>query len=106
MFSSADLVYLDFETKSDLDLGAVGTYAYAGAADGIVCAFAVGDAPAQSWHADGAILDWDHAPPELRAAYDRGATLAAWNAAFDAAVWNYSTLGFPFLAPERVIDAM
>ena len=70
------------------------------------CAFAIGDAPAQTWHADGAILDWDHAPADLRAAFDRGATFAAWNASFDAAIWNYSTLGFPFLAPERVIDPM
>ena len=59
-----------------------------------------------AWHADGAILDWDHAPPDLRAAFDRGATFAAWNASFDAAVWNYATLGFPFLPPERVIDPM
>ena len=73
-------------------------------ASAIVCAFAVGDAPAQTWHADGAILDWDHAPTDLRAAFDRGATFAAWNASFDAAIWNYATLGFPFLAPERVID--
>ena len=62
--------------------------------------------PARTWHADGAILDWDHAPDDLRAAFDRGATFAAWNASFDAAVWNYATLGFPFLAPERVIDPM
>ena len=46
------------------------------------------------------------APDDLRAAFDRGATFAAWNASFDAAVWNYCTLGFPFLAPERVIDVM
>jgi DNA polymerase len=32
--------------------------------------------------------------------------LGAWNASFDSAVWNYATLGFPFLAPERVIDVM
>jgi DNA polymerase len=106
MFSSSDLVYLDFETKSDLDLKAVGTYAYAATASAIVCAFAVGDDSAQTWHADGAILDWDHAPPELRAAFERSATFAAWNASFDAAIWNFSTLGFPFLAPARVIDAM
>src|SRR5262249_15494399 len=30
----------------------------------------------------------------------------AWNASFDSAVWNYATLGFPFLVPERVIDPM
>jgi DNA polymerase len=32
--------------------------------------------------------------------------LAAWNASFDSAIWNYATLGFPFLPPERVIDPM
>ena len=26
--------------------------------------------------------------------------------AFDSAIWNYATLGFPFLEPERVIDPM
>ena len=30
----------------------------------------------------------------------------AWNASFDSAIWNYATLGFPFLPPERVIDLM
>ena len=33
-------------------------------------------------------------------------SLAAWNASFDCAIWNYATLGFPFLEPERVIDPM
>ena len=88
------------------DLKAVGTYAYAATANAIVCAFAVGGAPALTWHADGGILDWTHAPHDLRAAYDRGATFAAWHASFDAAIWNYSTLSFPFLAAERVIDPM
>jgi DNA polymerase len=91
MFTSADLILIDFETLGrESDLKAV----------------APGDAPAQVWHADGEILDWDYAPDDLRAAFERGATFAAWNAAFDSAVWNYATLGFPFLAPERVIDPM
>jgi DNA polymerase len=107
MFASDELVPFDFETSGrGLDLKAIGHYAYAAAADAIVLAFAVGDAPAQVWQANGAILDWDQAPPELRAAFDRGATFAAWNATFDVAIWNYGTLGFPFLAPERVIDPM
>src|SRR5262249_20431805 len=72
----------------------------------IVLAYAIGDAPALIWHADGAILDWDNAPDDLRAAFERGATFAAWHAGFDAAVWNYATLGFPFLPPERAIDPM
>ena len=108
MFNASDLVWLDFETASALDLKAAGTVAYAaaGSSRATVLAFALGDGPARTWHADGAILDWDRAPDELRAAFERGATFAAWNASFDAAVWNYATLGFPFLAPERVIDPM
>ena len=72
----------------------------------IVLAYAIGGAPARAWHADGAILDWDDAPEDLRDAFARGAILAAWNASFDSAIWNYATIGFPFLEPERVIDPM
>jgi DNA polymerase len=109
MFSTSDLIWADFEVfGGPLDLRAAGTFRYVAEAStrAIVLAYAIGDAPAQTWHADGAILDWDNAPDDLRAAFERGATFAAWNASFDAAVWNYATLGFPFLAPERVIDPM
>jgi DNA polymerase len=100
--------WFDFEAASLLDLKAVGTFRYATDAStrAIVLAYAIGDGPARAWHADGAILDWDHAPDDLRAAFDRGGTGAAWNASFDSNIWNYSTLGFPFLTPERVIDPM
>src|SRR6516225_6191690 len=109
MFSTSDLIWADFEVfGGPLDLRAAGTFRYVAEAStrAIVLAYAIGDAPAQTWHADGAILDWDNAPDDLRAAFERGATFAAWNATFDAAVWNYATLSFPFLAPERVIDPM
>ena len=108
MFSAGDLIWIDFEVRSGLDLKAAGTFRYVAEAStrAIVLAFAVGSAPVLTWHADGAILDWNCAPDELRAAFERGATFAAWHASFDAAVWNYATLGFPFLAPERVIDPM
>jgi DNA polymerase len=109
-YSVDQLVWLDFETKAlEVDLKAVGTYRYAADAStsAIVLAYAFGGVPALTWHADGAILDWDNAPDDLRDAFDRGATtFAMWNAAFDSAVWNYATLGFPFLPPERVIDPM
>ena len=108
MFSTRDIVWVDFETASVLDLKAVGTLRYAADAStrATVLAFALGDGPARTWHADGAILDWGNAPDDLRNTVDRGAILAAWNANFDSAIWNYATLGFPFLAPERVIDPM
>src|SRR5262249_8461627 len=108
MFNTDNLIWLDFEVRSALDLGAAGTFRYVAEAStrAFVLAYAIGNAPAVTWHADDAILDWDNAPDELRAAFERGATFAAWNASFDAAVWNFATLGFPFLAPERVIDPM
>jgi len=109
MFSSGDLVWIDFEVYGGpLDLKAAGTFRYVAAAStrAIVLAYAIGNAPAQTWHADGAMLDWDNAPDDLHTAFERGATFGAWNASFDTAVWNYATLGFPFLAPERVIDPM
>ena len=87
---------------------AAGPFRYVAAASthAIVLAYAIGNVPARTWHADSAILDWDHAPDELRNAFEHGATFAAWNASFDTAVWNYATLGFPFLTPERIIDPM
>src|SRR6516225_6000709 len=110
MTISADqMLWIDIETKLiEVNLKAVGTLRYVAdlAASAIVLAYAVGDEPACTWHADGAILDWNNAPNDLRAAFERGAIVAAWNASFDSAVWNYATLGFPFLVPERVIDPM
>ena len=108
MFSFDELVWIDFEVGQRARLKGRRDLRYAADAStrAIVFAYAVGDAPALTWHADGAILDWDHAPHDLRAAFDRGAIFAAWNASFDSAIWNYATLGFPFLAPERVIDPM
>jgi DNA polymerase len=108
MFNVSDLTWLDFESAGALDLKDAGTLRYATDAStrAIVLAYAIGDAPVLTWHADGAILDWRNAPDDLRAAFDRGMTLAAWNASFDSAIWNYATLGFPFLAPERIIDVM
>src|SRR6516162_872475 len=109
MFNISDLIWIDFEAfGGSLDLKAAGTFRYVAAAStrAIVLAYAIGDAPALTWHADGAILDWDNAPDDLRAAFGRGATFGAWHAGFDTAVWNHAASGFPFLAPERVIDPM
>jgi DNA polymerase bacteriophage-type len=107
-FSADQIIWADFEVKSAVDLKAAGTLRYVAdtSTSAIVLAYAIGDAPALAWHDNGAILDWDNAPSDLRAAFERGAIIAAWNASFDSAVCNYATLGFPFLEPERVIDPM
>src|SRR6516165_11339523 len=108
MFDPSDLVWFDFEAASARDLKRDGTLCYAAdpSTHATILAYAIGDAPALTWHADGAILDWDRGPDDLRARVSQGAILAAWNASFDSNIWNYSTLNFPFLPPERVIDVM
>jgi DNA polymerase len=108
MFGADEITWMDFEVASALDLKDAGTLRYADdcSTRAIVLAYAIGNGPVRIWHADGTMLDWDNAPDDLRAAFTRGGPFAAWNAGFDSAVWNYATLGFPFLAPERVIDPM
>jgi DNA polymerase len=108
MFDPRGPVWFDTEVASAQDLRAAGPFRYATdpTTRAIVLAYAIGDGPERAWHADGAILDWDRAPDDLRASVSQGAILAAWNASFDSAVWNYATLGFPFLEVERVIDVM
>ena len=88
-FSADQIIWIDFEVRApEVDLKADGTFRYAAEAttSAIVLAYALGGAPALDWHADGAILDWDSAPDDLRAAFARGATIAAWHATFDAGV--------------------
>jgi DNA polymerase len=109
MFGADDLLWIDFEVASALDLKAAGAYAYAAhtSTRALVLAYAIGNGPACTWQVDdGTTLDWNHAPDHLRGAFTRGGKIAAWNASFDSAVWNYSTYNFPFLSPERVIDVM
>jgi DNA polymerase len=109
MFTIDDIAWGDFEVLSPkIDLKAGGPFRYATdtATRAIVLAYAIGNEPARTWHCDGAILDWNHAPNHLRSAFARGAPFAFWNASFDCAVWNHSTVGFPYLEVERVLDAM
>jgi DNA polymerase len=109
MFDVSDIAWGDFEVLSPkIDLKAAGPFAYAAdtSTRAIVLAYAIGNEPALTWHCDGAILDWNHAPSHLRGAFARGGPFAFWNAGFDAAAWNYSTVRFPYLEVERVIDAM
>jgi DNA polymerase len=109
MFDVSNIAWGDFEVLSpEIDLKAAGAFRYATAAStrAIVLAYAIGDGPALAWHCDGAILDWNRAPSHLRGAFARRTPFAFWNASFDSAVWNYATLGFPFLEVERVIDVM
>lgn len=110
-YQPADIGWLDFETRSSVcDLRRHGTYAYAGDADAIVLAYAIGNAPVRTVviGSDASTLRWSDMPEDLFEHHVRvtsGAAIwAAWNAAFDRAVWNYSTIGFPLMDPELIID--
>src|SRR5262249_3996750 len=74
MFDANDIVWTDFEARSALDLKAAGTFRYVAETStrAIVLAYAIGSAPVLTWHSDGAILDWDRVPDDLRAAFERG----------------------------------
>jgi len=103
-FALSDIGWIDFETRAPVSLKTAGAYRYATEASAIVLAYAIGAGPVRV--AD----NFDQLPGELWEHHKRvvagEAVWAAWNAGFDRAVWNYSTEGFPELAPHHVIDVM
>jgi DNA polymerase len=99
-------VYLDTETRGQVDLRSAGTYAYADSAEVLVVTYAVDNMSVRTV-ATGKPLTWDDLPPSLRDLIeDDTKILVAWNAGFDRAVLNYALPGCPFLAPRRFQDAM
>jgi DNA polymerase len=82
------IVNLDFETRATVDLKKAGVYPYAEHADtGVWCAaFAIdGDAEnVRVWMPDNDYGEND----DLRHAINEGASIRAWNAAFERAIWR------------------
>ena len=114
-FEPAQVGYLDFETRSPtLDLRQVGAYRYATEAEAIVLSYAIGpDAEPETFAVydfKSGPLSWARAPDAVKAHHARvmagEAIWAAWNAGFDRAIWNYSTLDFPEMRPAHIIDVM
>jgi DNA polymerase bacteriophage-type len=106
-FPIQKLCFFDFETRANLALPKVGTYAYAAQADAIILTYAIGGNPVQLVQRQGRPLTWDDLPADFKDAFaDPAVKFVAWNAGFDRAVFNYSLLDSPFLAPGRVLDAM
>jgi DNA polymerase len=111
-FAPADVGYLDFESRSAVPITA-GTYRYAGAADAIILSYALGGDPTATVAVerfDDGPLRWDSLPADFHDWHDAvlagEVVWAAWNAAFDKAIWNFSTLGFPELQACHIIDPM
>jgi DNA polymerase len=104
------LVKFDFETRSDLDLPKVGTYAYAthpSTAAIILTYQLTPDLPVVLIQKMGRALTWDDFPQEFKDAYaDPEVKFVAFNTPFDRAIWNYTLVDAPYLPPERTLDAM
>jgi DNA polymerase len=110
-FTQDQIGWIDFETRSLVDIKS-GTYRYMSSADALICAFAIGDEPADTVAVPDyfAPLRWRDMPDRFKRHHDRvlaGAAIwAAYHAAFDRAAWNYATLDFPLLAEDDIIDVM
>jgi DNA polymerase len=110
-FRYEDTGFIDFETRSPVDIDA-GTYRYMGGADALIWAYAIGDAPAVTVSVPdySCPLRWADMPDAVKRHHDKvlagKAIWAAYHAAFDRAAWNYATVDFPLMAPEHIIDVM
>jgi DNA polymerase bacteriophage-type len=108
-FALGDILFFDFESRSGEPINN-GTDRYATRASAIVLAWAIGDGivtidAVQDFDAP---LKWDDMPNSFRNFFKRvkigAAKLCAHNAAFDRAIWNRATIGFPPLEPWMMID--
>src|SRR5262245_23778615 len=106
-FDPAKIGWVDFETRNNTtDLKVAGAYRYTLDAVPVICSFAIGDGPVRKvarWEG----LRWRDMPEEFHkhhfeVRHGRG-KWAAWNAAFDKAIWNFSS-DFHQLEPQFVID--
>jgi DNA polymerase len=111
-FALADVCFIDFETRSSVDIRQAGAVRYATQADAIILTYAIGSAPVRTIAVRdfSRPLDLVDLPTGLLAFHAKvmngTGVYAAWNAGFDRAVWNFSTLGFPELKPHQIIDVM
>ena len=92
-------IFIDFETRSTIDLTKTGIYPYS--------AHPTTDVNCLGWAIDGGFVEiWepgDDIPAELLAAIKSGALLYAFNASFERHIWNkvLTRYGFPALYLER-----
>lgn len=102
------ILYLDFETRSTIDLKARGADVYSRdpSTDILCMAWAVNDGPVEIW-----------IPPRITAALEEvlfmirdGVTVVAHNAHFELAIWNHVAIkkqaGWPYLLPQQNVCTM
>jgi DNA polymerase len=115
-----DFCFFDFETRAlpgcpagDDDVTTAGSARYAKSSFATILSYAIGGSKVRDVAWDGRPgwrMRWADLPLEFRqffdySMYDTG-WFAAWNTAFDRAVWNHGTADFPPLPVNRTIDVM
>ncbi len=110
-FALEDTGFIDFETRSGVDIDA-GTYRYMGAADALILAYGIGTAATDTVSVPdyACPLRWQDMPDAIKYHHDKvlagKAIWAAYHAAFDRAAWNFATVDFPLMEPHHIIDVM
>lgn len=99
------VLHLDFETKSTVNLPKCGVDVYAKhpSTDIMCMGYALGEGPVQLWKNDH-FLD-----PEIEDLIEAGVTVVAHNAPFELAIWNnvgVRRYGWPELKPEQTVCTM
>lgn len=105
--NNLDVVSIDFETASLVDLKKTGAHVYSeDASTRVLCmAYAFNDEPPLIWRPGRDVF-----PQRLLDHVSRGGTVRAWNASFELAIWNNTlrkhVLGLPDLFAGQVRDTM
>lgn len=94
------MIYIDFETKSPVDIRACGAWVYSEHPETDVhcMAYAIDDGPVQIWN------PWLSLPNSLRDLIAQGEPIEAHNALFERAIWQNIMVpryGWPEIKPEQ-----
>jgi hypothetical protein len=101
----AKYLFLDFETRSHIDLPKCGAdvYARADGTDVLCLGYAFDEGDVSLWK------QGDDFPLDVLAHIESGGSVVAHNAVFEYLIWNHVfhvRRGFPELKPEQLIDTM
>ena len=102
------ILYIDFETRSTVNLLKTGVWVYArDSATSILCiAWALDDGPVRLWHCAHPVVNITESPPPtelFKAINDPSVLIEAHNASFERAIWHYQgqRLGWPAITDDR-----
>ena len=109
-----DLVFIDVETRSPVDVTVYGAFRHTAEARVTIVAYAIGEGEVKDWCVPsfdaGVMLDWADAPEDLREAVARVRAETAWfvahNAAFEMLAFSRAMRGMKDMRVEWFLDSM